>query len=319
MASMPPKRAQQRRVFAVDIFNVQHAPHGSFVSRGVFYSSVKSLLVAIKTYAPDALEHLWILAQKAPKRSSAHRRFIANDRRLIAYEWMQAHHLNVTSFSDEHIDDPEDAAQTVADLDELDECFLRPVELTLEDWTESAANAQAVSPNLDWSPEAFKWLDSHGLFELTVDPKLTYKPDLLLTDYSDGYANLSRTEPPTVTFTVPAWIGSCETDEEVVARMDAELRRQVRQYIASTRKRYQDHPRLVRRKKQCDLVDLRYLVHYQVQGWSLDRIAKHYGELKPTIQSAVNAAGKWVAGKAWRYWKRPPGSPGRKRTRALRR
>jgi hypothetical protein len=111
----------------------------------------------------------------------------------------------------------------------------------------------------------------------------------------------------------PEYLPLVESESAAEHRIMGIITKKVQQYLHSEQTRHVTLQRLRKVPKQRGIEDLEYLVRWQVQGWSFDAIAKKYRRKKGTVQSAVNAAGKYVVGKFWNVWKRPPGSPGRKR------
>jgi len=156
---------------------------------------------------------------------------------------------------------------------------------------------------------------------LTLQQRIEYSAEDELAVFNTMFALWIRTgeissssapPAPNYAFGCSPWNPRRETRAQARHRILAELTTKVDQALEGEEKRAQlgglERAPL---KQQGDHFE--WLVRYQIQGWSHNKIAREYKTFRQTVAEGINSASELLIGSAWKFWLRAQKKGGRPR------
>jgi hypothetical protein len=168
---------------------------------------------------------------------------------------------------------------------------------TLGSWAQEPESLRA----LDWAEEDF-------------DPPISGPTEFLRNISFQALTGLIISKPFAIPemfrFEIPHWDQYSETWGEFTVRARAALDRELKVLRDQNEQLCRDYNLRDASGKTSDDHFI-WLTRYQIQGWSLNKIAKEYHRTWPAVQEAVEGTAKLLIGPGWEYWLRPrkPGRP----------
>lgn len=118
--------------------------------------------------------------------------------------------------------------------------------------------------------------------------------------------------PASLALSIRGWKLLTETRVEAEKRMLKEAHDKIKEYLQLREQKAREKD-MDQRPKTWEIDHFEWLVRYQVQGWSHNKIGKEYHRSRPAVENGVSVAAKLVIGPYAKRWLRPPGKAGRPR------